>query len=377
VSVAPGVGEAVRGGGLFIGLMSGTSLDGIDAVLATFVDDDRARVRAHVRRPLPDDLRAELLALCTPGDREIDRAAQAGNRLAALYAEAVGAALVAAEVEAGAVRAIGCHGQTVRHRPDRCYTVQIGNPALLAELTAITVVADFRSRDIAAGGQGAPLVPAFHASAFGSADEPRVVLNLGGIANVTLLAPDGGIRGFDTGPGMCLLDLWIQRVQGERFDDRGAWAAGATPDASLLARLLAEPFFAQAPPKSSGRELFNTAWLDQRIGDHGPPPQVVQATLLELTALSAAHAIGSHAPSSARVILCGGGARNDALRSRLATLLAPRPVETSDRWGLAAEQVEAAAFAWLAAQTLAGKPAGLPAVTGARGARVLGAIYPA
>jgi anhydro-N-acetylmuramic acid kinase len=239
------------------------------------------------------------------------------------------------------------------------------------------VVADFRSRDIAAGGQGAPLVPAFHASAFGSADEPRVVLNLGGIANVTLLAPDGGVRGFDTGPGMCLLDLWIQRVQGKRFDDGGAWAAGATPDASLLARLLAEPFFAQAPPKSSGRELFNTAWLDQRIGDHGPPPQVVQATLLELTALSAAHAIGSHAPSSARVILCGGGARNDALRSRLATLLAPRPVETSDRWGLAAEQVEAAAFAWLAAQTLAGKPAGLPAVTGARGARVLGAIYPA
>jgi anhydro-N-acetylmuramic acid kinase len=377
VSATPAAGEAVRGGGLFIGLMSGTSLDGIDAVLVAISEDGCARVRAHVRRAFPDALRAELLALCVPGDNEIDRAAQAGNRLAALYAEAVSAARGAAGIDAGAVRAIGCHGQTVRHRPDRGYTVQLGNPALLAELTATTVVADFRSRDVAAGGQGAPLVPAFHASAFGSVDEPRVVLNLGGIANVTLLAPDGGVRGFDTGPGGCLLDLWIQRVQGKRFDDGGAWAAGAAPDARLLERLLDEPFFAQAPPKSSGRELFNAAWLDRRIGHHGPAPQVVQATLLELTALSTARAIESHAPSSARVILCGGGARNDALRRRLATLLAPRPVETSDAWGLAAEQVEAAAFAWLAARALAGKPAGLPAVTGARAARVLGAIYAA
>jgi anhydro-N-acetylmuramic acid kinase len=376
VSVVPGAG-AVRDAELFIGLMSGTSLDGIDAVLVAIADDDRARVRAHVRRAFPGDLRAELLALCAPGEDEIDRAAQAGNGLAALYAEAVHAALAAARVDAHAVRAIGCHGQTVRHRPERGYTVQLGNPARLAELTAITVVADFRSRDIAAGGQGAPLVPAFHASAFGSADEARVVLNLGGIANVTLLARDGGIRGFDTGPGGCLLDLWIQRAQGKPFDDNGAWAAGAAPDARLLERLLDEPFFLRAPPKSSGRELFNATWLDKRVGDQGLPPQVVQATLLELTALSAARAILAHAPLTARVILCGGGARNGALCARLATLLAPCPVDSCDAWGFAAEQVEAAAFAWLAARTLAGKPAGLPAVTGARAARVLGAIYPA
>jgi anhydro-N-acetylmuramic acid kinase len=377
VSVGPGAGKAVRDAELFIGLMSGTSLDGIDAVLVAIADDGRARVRAHVRQAFPDDLRAELLALCAPGENEIDRAARAGNRLAALYAAAVHAALDAARVDARVVRAIGCHGQTVRHRPERGYTVQLGNPARLAELTEITVVADFRSRDIAAGGQGAPLGPACHASAFGSADEARVVLNLGGIANVTLLARDGGVRGFDTGPGGCLLDLWIQREQGKPFDKDGAWAAGAAPDARLLERLLDEPFFLRAPPKSSGRELFNATWLEKRAGDHGLPPQVVQATLLELTALSAARAILAHAPSTARVILCGGGARNGALRARLATLLAPRPVETTDTWGLAAEQVEAAAFAWLAARTLAGKPAGLPSVTGARAARVLGAIYPA
>jgi anhydro-N-acetylmuramic acid kinase len=355
--------------------MSGTSLDGVDAVLAE-IRESGTRLRAHARQIFPDALRAELLALCTPDCNEIDRASEAGNQLARLYATATRAVLDAAGVDARAVRAIGCHGQTVRHRPERGYTVQIGNPALLAELTTITVVADFRSRDIAAGGQGAPLVPAFHASAFGSADEARVVLNLGGIANVTLLAREGGVRGFDTGPGNCLLDLWIQRVQGARFDDGGAWAAGAAPDAGLLERLLDEPFFAQAPPKSSGRELFNATWLDQRVRN-GEPPRVVQATLLELTAVSAARAILAHAPSAARVILCGGGTRNDALRARLTTLLAPRPVEASDAWGLAAEQVEATAFAWLAARALAGKSAGLPSVTGARAARVLGAIYPA
>jgi len=375
VSGATSTGRAGREGSLFIGLMSGTSLDGVDAVLAE-IGASRTAVRAHARQAFPDDLRTELLALCAPDGNEIDRAGEAGNRLARLYAEASRATLDSATVEAGAVRAIGCHGQTVRHRPERGYTVQIGNPALLAELTGISVVADFRSRDIAAGGQGAPLVPAFHAAAFGAVDEDRAVLNLGGIANVTLLERGGGVRGFDTGPGNCLLDLWIQRVLGKRFDAGGVWAGGVAADADLLERLLDEPFFSQAPPKSSGRELFNALWLDRRL-DSALSPQVVQATLLELTARAASRAILEHAASTRRVILCGGGTRNDALRDRLAALLAPRPVETSDAWGLAAEQVEAAAFAWLAHQALAGSPAGLPEVTGARAARVLGAVYPA
>lgn len=364
-----------RASSLFVGLMSGTSLDGIDAVLAEIGEHD-IHVRAHARQAFPDDLRAELFALCVPADNEIDRASLAGNRLACLYASATHEVLAAAGVAPRAVRAIGCHGQTVRHRPERGYTVQIGNPALLAELTAITVVADFRSRDVAAGGQGAPLVPTFHATVFGSPDEDRAVLNLGGIANATLLARDGTVRGFDTGPGNCLLDLWIQRARDQRFDAGGAWAAGAAPDPRLLERLLEEPFFAQAPPKSSGRELFNAAWLERRV-DSALSPQVVQATLLELTARSASSAILEHAPSVTRVIVCGGGTHNDALLSRLAALLAPRPVETSDAWGLDAEQVEAAAFAWLAERALAGQPTGLPGVTGARAARVLGAIYPA
>jgi len=364
-----------RASSLFVGLMSGTSLDGVDAVL-TEIGEHGTGLRAHARQAFPDDLRAELSALCTPADNEIDRAGEAGNRLARLYAAATLEVLEAAGVAPRAVRAIGCHGQTVRHRPERGYTIQIGNPALLAELTAITVVADFRSRDVAAGGQGAPLVPAFHATVFGSPDEDRAVLNLGGIANATLLARDGAVRGFDTGPGNCLLDLWIQRVLDRRFDAGGAWAGGAAPDPRLLERLLDEPFFSRAPPKSSGRELFNAAWLERRV-DRALPPQVVQATLLELTARSASGAILEHAPSATRVIVCGGGARNDALLNRLAALLAPRPVETSDAWGLDAEQVEAAAFAWLAARALAGTAASLPGVTGARAPRVLGAIYPA
>jgi len=376
VSTAPGADRADRGTGFFIGLMSGTSLDGVDAVLAQITDDGRLRLQAHARQPFTDDLRAELLALCTADGDEIDRAARAGNRLAIVYADAVHAALASAALEPKAVRAIGCHGQTVRHRPELGYTVQIGNPALLAELTATTVVADFRSRDIAAGGQGAPLVPAFHSRIFGSREEDRVVLNLGGIANVTLLAGNGGVRGFDTGPANCLLDLWIQRVQGKRFDASGSWAGGAAPDARLLNRFLDEPFFARNPPKSTGRELFNERWLESRL-DRALPAQVVQATLLEMTAQSAARAILAHAATAARVILCGGGARNDALRHRLSALLAPRPVETSDAWGMSPEVVEASAFAWLASRALAGEPAGLPSVTGARGARVLGAIYPA
>lgn len=360
-------------GALYVGLMSGTSLDGADAVLADF-SAPRPRILAASHVDFDESLRAELAALNTPGGNELERAAIAGNALAQVYARAVEALDLPAHGGKAAVRAIGCHGQTVRHRPDSGYTIQIGNAALLAELTEITVVADFRSRDVAAGGQGAPLVPAFHAAVFSSRSEDRAVLNLGGIANVTCLPANGAVRGFDTGPGNCLLDAWAERHLGLPFDDGGAWAAGGEVNAALLARLLAEPYFAKAPPKSTGRDLFNAAWIAAKLaGDENP--RDVQATLLELAARSAADAIAAHCAGARRVIVCGGGAMNAALLRRLAELLAPAQLETSDAHGIAPQLVEAAAFAWLAREAIEGRAASLPAVTGARGARVLGAIY--
>lgn len=358
----------------YIGLMSGTSLDGADAVLVDF-SAPRPCILAASHVPFGAELRGELAALNAPGANELERAALAGNALAAIYARAVAALDLAAHGGKDAVRAIGCHGQTVRHRPERGYTVQIGNAALLAELTGLTVIADFRSRDVAAGGQGAPLVPAFHAAVFASRAEDRAVLNLGGIANVTWLPASGEVSGFDTGPGNCLLDCWAERHLGVPYDERGEWAAGGKVNAALLSRLLAEPYFGKPPPKSSGRELFNAAWLAAKLAG-GEDPRDVQATLLELTAQSAAAAIASHCPGARRIIVCGGGAKNAALVRRLAELLAPAALETSDAHGIAPQLVEAAAFAWLAREALEGRAAGLPAVTGARGARILGAIYP-
>jgi anhydro-N-acetylmuramic acid kinase len=358
----------------YIGLMSGTSLDGADAVLADF-SAPRLRILAASHIPFDAKLRAALAALNAPGENELERAALAGNALAEIYARAVEALDLAAHGGRAAVRAIGCHGQTIRHRPDLGYTVQIGNAALLAELTGLTVVADFRSRDLAAGGQGAPLVPAFHAAVFASRAEDRAVLNLGGIANVTWLPAAGPVSGFDTGPGNCLLDGWAERHLGVPYDERGEWAAGGNANAALLSRLLAEPYFAEPPPKSTGRDLFNAAWLAAKLAG-GENPRDVQATLLELTAQSVAAAIASHCPGARRVIVCGGGAKNAALLRRLAELLAPAALETSDAHGLAPQHVEAAAFAWLAREALEGRAASLPAVTGARAARVLGAIYP-
>lgn len=359
----------------FIGLMSGTSLDGVDGVLVRF-SGSTSQVLAHRHLPFDDPLRDALVALCNAGNDEIGRAGRAGNALATLYAEAVASLLATAELTRTDIAAIGCHGQTVRHHPDEGFTVQIGNAARLAELTGITVVADFRSRDIAAGGQGAPLVPAFHAVRFGDPSEPRVVVNIGGIANLSVLCPGKPVIGFDTGPGNGLMDLWIHRAKGDRFDDRGAWAAGAQPDPGLLQQLLAEPYFARPAPKSTGRELFNLAWLLARTGSAGDP-QVVQATLLELTARTVCDALRRACPPAARVIVCGGGARNEALLSRLAALLAPIPVETSALHGVGVDQAEACAFAWLARCTLDGTPGNLPTVTGAAGPRILGAIYPA
>lgn len=356
---------------LYAGLMSGTSLDGVDAVLAD-LGGPRPRILAHSHLPFDPALRAELLALNVPGDNELERAALAGNALARHYARAIGALDLPAR---GAVRAIGCHGQTVRHRPERGYTLQIGNAALLAELTGCEVVSDFRSRDVAAGGQGAPLAPAFHAAAFASPDEDRVALNLGGFANITWLPRAGTVLGFDTGPANCLMDLWAARHLGKAHDEDGAWAAGGAVDGALLARMMEDPYFSAPPPKSTGRDLFNAAWLDARLRG-GEDPRAVQATLLELTARGISEAIARHATGARRVIACGGGARNGALMRRLASLLAPAAVESSDRHGIAPELVEAAAFAWLAQQAREGRTGNLPAVTGARGERGLGAIYP-
>ena len=353
---------------LFVGLMSGTSLDGVDAVLADLAAP-APRILASAHQPFDATLRAGLHALGFPGQDELDRAALLGNELARRYASAIAELLLKSGKQAAEVRAAGCHGQTVRHRPERGYTLQIGNAALLAELSGVAVVADFRSRDVAAGGQGAPLVPAFHAAVFGHRSEHRVVVNIGGIANVTRLPPAGPVSGFDCGPGNCLLDLWAQKHLGTPLDADGAWAAGGTVVPQLLQRLLQEPFIAAPPPKSTGRELFNESWLTARL--RGEEPRAVQATLLEFTA----RCIADACRGAARLIVCGGGASNGALLRRLAALLAPVPVEASDRHGIPATLVEALAFAWLAKQVIEGVPAGLPGVTGARGPRVLGALH--
>jgi anhydro-N-acetylmuramic acid kinase len=360
---------------LFVGVMSGTSVDGIDAVLVD-AGAPRLLVLDAVHHPFDAALRAALLDLNRAGDNEIDRAARLGSELARRYASAVAEVLQKSRIPASDVSAIGCHGQTVRHRPELGYTVQIGNAALLAELCGIRVVADFRSRDVAAGGQGAPLVPAFHAGVFSNADENRAVLNLGGIANLSFLARGGAVSGFDSGPGNCLLDLWATRHLGKPFDEGGQWSAGGRPIAELLERLLDEPYFRAAPPKSTGRDLFNAAWLDARLA-RDYDPRSVQATLLELTARTVAQACERHGGDVSRLIVCGGGTRNLFLMRRLEALLAPAAVETSERHGIDPQLVEAAAFAWFASQAVDGKACDLRSVTGARGPRVLGAIYAA
>ena len=368
--------------GLYIGLMSGTSLDGVDAVLVDF-DGGQARVLGHCSAPMPAALRTELLALNSPTDNELHRAALAANSLVRLYASQVDALLVKCDVEAYAVKAIGAHGQTVRHRPQEFdgtgYTLQLNNPSLLAELCGMTVVADFRSRDVAAGGQGAPLVPPFHQAFFGKSDQALAVLNIGGISNVTILdpaAPD--LLGFDCGPGNALMDAWCLAHTGQEFDDAGRWAAQAQVHAGLLARLLDEPFFAKPPPKSTGRDLFNSPWLSTKlVGMDSVPPQDVQATLTELTTLACAHSLSRTSPGCKTLVVCGGGALNDYLMERLQAALPTCRVASSDEWGLPPLQVEASAFAWLAHQTMTGQTSSLKSVTGARGSRILGAIYPA
>ena len=360
---------------LFVGLMSGTSLDGVDAALVEF-GASRPALLDTVYLPLPGPLKTELHALQAPGSNELDRAARAGNELTRMYAETVLALVERAGIAPAATRAIGCHGQTIRHRPDAGYTLQICNPALLAELTGISVVADFRSRDIAAGGQGAPLAPAFHAAMFGSDAKHRVIVNIGGIANLTDLPARGTVTGFDTGPGNVLLDLWIQRHLGKDHDDAGTWARSGSVLAGPLAAMLAEPYFEARPPKSCGRDLFNVAWLE-KFPLRQAAPQDVQATLAELSARSIANAVDQYCPQADEIYICGGGAHNLCVLERLRRNLSQCHIVTTTALGIDPDWVESVAFAWLAKQTLDGRPGNLPTVTGAGGARVLGAIYPA
>jgi anhydro-N-acetylmuramic acid kinase len=359
----------------YVGLMSGTSLDGVDAVLAVF-DGTRIECVANHHLPFDAGIRAEALALHDRGDNEMHRAALLGNRLAQVYAAATSALLKkVSRGDTPPVRAIGCHGQTVRHAPQQGYTIQLNNPALLAELTGLTVVADFRSRDIAAGGQGAPLVPAFHDALFRAPDRHRVILNLGGIANLTDLAPGHDTTGFDCGPGNMLMDAWTQRSVGKPYDENGAWASTGRSQPKLLARLMLHPFLAQRPPKSCGREEFSLAWLNSSL-DGDERAEDVQATLAEFTVAAVANAVSQCCGKPDELYVCGGGARNVHLMRLLERAQGWR-VATTDFLGLPAEHVEAMAFAWLAWRTLHGDPGNLPAVTGARGPRILGAIYPA
>jgi anhydro-N-acetylmuramic acid kinase len=365
---------------LFVGVMTGTSLDGVDAIVAEFSSgaDRGCALLGATSRPLPRPLRAELLALQTPGPDELARAARAANALADLYAEAIAGALATARVDVADIVAAGVHGQTVRHAPNEGWTLQLNNAARVAERAGMTVVADFRSRDIAAGGEGAPLVPAFHAAMFARTSEHRVVLNIGGIANLTDLPPAGLVRGFDTGPGNVLLDAWNARHRGGAFDRDGAWAATGRVDEPLLASMTADPFFARTPPKSTGRDRFNEAWIDDKLSARGAPlaPADVQATLAALTVRSIAAAVVAHCAGATDVYVSGGGANNAMLMEALARALAPRRVLTTEAVGIPACAVEPLAFAWLAREALATRPGNLPAVTGARGQRVLGAIYP-
>jgi anhydro-N-acetylmuramic acid kinase len=363
---------------LYIGLMSGTSLDGVDALLVD-LGGLRPAIKSHAHHEFTAELRRELLLLNSAGWDDCHRAAVAAQHLTRLYAAAAEDVLRHAEVDAADVRAIGVHGQTIRHRPDAGYTLQLNAPALLAELTGIDVVADFRSRDIAAGGQGAPLVPAFHAAIFGT-DEPRAIVNIGGIANVTGLparGSGGAVIGFDCGPGNVLIDAWAQEHSGELYDRDGHWAASGRSEAVLLDALLDEPFFAAPPPKSTGRDLFNPEWLTRKMAGRRYDARNVQATLTRLTAVTIAQAIERHVPKAADVIVCGGGAYNKTLLRMLAEECAPRPVVSSETLGVAPEHVEAMAMAWLAREHVERRPGNLPAVTGARGPRVLGCLYPA
>ena len=365
---------------LFLGLMSGTSADGIDAALVQFPLDGGCRFIHGHTHAWDGATRDALIVLGQGGEpASMDALGQLDASVGIAFAAAANQLLHDAGVQRAQVRAIGSHGQTIRHRPqgNPAFTWQIGDANRIAELTGITTVADFRRRDVAAGGHGAPLMPAFHLAMLGSADEDRAVLNLGGIANLSLIARDGSIRGFDTGPANALLDGWCQRHLGHAFDADGAFAASGRIDEALLGRLLAEPWFTLPPPKSTGREQFHLEWVEAQLDATALSPADVQATLLELTAATVADALLAQLPGARRVLVCGGGVRNPQLLSRLQARLPGVLIGSSAEHGLDPDYMEAMGFAWLAQQTLAGLPGNLPSVSGARGPRILGAIHPA
>ncbi len=366
---------------LYIGLMSGTSLDGVDGVLVNF-EGQRPEVLSHQALAFDTSLKHSLLALNTPADNELHLAALAANRLVHVYADTVHALLQASGHPAHQIHAIGAHGQTVRHQPGAFdatgYTLQLNNPSLLAELTGIDVVADFRSRDVAAGGQGAPLVPLFHHHMFAHDTQTVGVLNLGGIANLSVLTPSGDVQGFDCGPGNALLDHWCQQHTGQPFDNDGAWARRGQVIQPLLHVLLSEPFLHLIPPKSTGRDLFNPTWLAKQLESFASAsPADVQATLTEFTVRACVNDVLRHAPQACELMVCGGGALNGWLMARLQHGLPQLKVLSTAARGLPPLQVEAAAFAWLARQTMLRLPGNSPKVTGAQGARILGGVFPA
>ncbi len=362
---------------LYIGLMSGTSMDGIDAVVVRFAERS-VRIEGTCRQAYPDTLRRALLnAAATPVDRPIDNIGSLDRQVGECFRDAALKLLQDCGIAANDVRAIGSHGQTVRHQPDAIapYSLQIGNPATIAAGTGIDTVADFRSADIAAGGQGAPLVPPFHEWLFGGTRGERVILNIGGIANVTILgAGDAPVVGFDTGPGNTLLDRWVQKHRKTPFDRNGDWAASGSCVEELLERLLAFEYFSLEPPKSTGLEDFNLGWLQQHHPETFAPADV-QATLAELTARTIADSVKKYAPTSQALYVCGGGAHNADLLARLSRSLPGSKVDTTRAVGLDPDWVEAVAFAWLAMRTMNGETGNLPSVTGASHKVVLGAIH--
>jgi anhydro-N-acetylmuramic acid kinase len=360
---------------LYVGVMSGTSLDGADAALVDF-SAGSPRTLAFSTVPFSAELRDRVLRLSEPGEDGLDLAGAVSLELADHYARAVGGVLADGGVRANDVGAIGCHGQTVRHRPDKGFTIQLNDPARIAELTGIDVIADFRRRDMAAGGQGAPLVPAFHEAVFRHPTRSRAVVNIGGISNVTWMPASGRTLGFDCGPGNVLLDGWARRHLGTAFDQDGAWAGRGRTDAALLDDFLSEPFLAATPPKSTGRELFRMDWLDSRLAAHQAPADV-QSTLTDFTARAIVDALDRFCPQTDEIYLCGGGARNRTLVARIAGLAHGRPVATTDVLGVPTAHVESMAFAWLAMKFVRREPVDLTAVTGARHPSLLGALYPA
>ena len=364
--------------GRYIGVMSGTSLDGVDVVLAA-IDDKMVAQQASLTWPMPIALKEAVLSICQGQPLTLSQLGQLDTRLGKLFAEAVLALMAQEQLSAKDIVAIGCHGQTIWHEPtgDAPHTLQIGDNNQIAALTGVTVVGDFRRRDIALGGQGAPLVPAFHHALLAHPIERRIVLNIGGIANISLLFPDKPVRGYDTGPGNMLMDAWIWRQLGKPYDKDAQWASGGKVVLPLLQNMLSDPYFAAPAPKSTGREYFNYGWLERQLAIFPAlDPRDVETTLVELTAVTISEQV-LLCGGCERLLVCGGGSRNPLLMARLSALLPGTEVTTTDEAGISGDDMEALAFAWLAWRTLAGLPGNLPSVTGASQASVLGTIYPA